>query len=570
MAYTVVVSSFLLCLPLVVLAQSPEPEGDPPNAPLRASFAPRVPPTLKVRGGRAPKALRLYKGTGGFALDVVGPARVNVRLYALTLRRGGPPSYPVTVRVDDRKTKLVTVPGQARRSWTLSDHPLLGLAPAKAVAISLGPGKHRIRIKPAANIMLGIAVSVRVRRSPPSTTRPLAMIEDPNEPGLRGPDGEVAPAGPAAGEEPDATGPVPPTDGLDSAGDRAASDTEPVAPQVPKPRVIEVYGARLLDPPAAMSIAGPESDPVPYYPATSEVPLLLEVEGPRRLALRLRALGVLGEETPPEPHSLAVLIDDVMGQSIDVAPPTSTSPRVVGANYVASEERLATIDVPAGSHRIALVASDNTVAGIGVAFGQVSAAATAPTTTATTVLDAASAAPMANRIEPAAFAGFSSPFGLGSAGYGLWLQAQLALSGIDPHLFVGFEVGVTGTQYSTPFAHDGRRNGRATLKIVTRAIPLALSASYRLNVAPLIFDVGAGAGVLLQSVSLNTSGRRRHEGAMAVFGMLHAAAAVDVGPGAMVVRTVAIGSPRTNGELLREQSGGALLLMVGYRIAVEF
>lgn len=523
----------------------------------RMDIVPKRAKTLVIVSGEGPEDAIAMPRKGG-SLTVNGPGRLELEIYGIVVRRGRQTQGPGAVTVLRTGEKITTVEFgeetldariRRKKSWRLTQ-------PQK-VTVPLEPGRNSLEFKTTRASRGGFAFKATFAApepEPPAEPAPVAAADPPPSPPP--PPSEAGPV-----EEPPLVG-----RGFEPeiVSEVAAESVEDVEPG------FEIVGER----PQSQSIRGADESGL-FLQVTTGQGLKLEARGTGVLVFDYHAHRDPAQPATMEPAVLAVLLDDVLVETLKVDGPIDESLSADGQSYRLSERAQFQVTIPPGKHSVEMTLSDNALVGgsIRVRFETADV-----TTVASEDLPMAPEAPPMIEIReepelqlPSTWLGFSVAGGATMTNS----SAQVGAAGLaDAFLMPGDFDRVFGFGLTSGFAfvetEDAVGDIRSpdsptTVTLTEQTVPVLVDLRFALSFDDWVFMLGAGGGGMISVAETQALGSTVSTGAEWVWGVTgHASLMVRTGDGFLTLRGQWIASQPRDVENLRDFDPGFSLLSIGY------
>lgn len=293
---------------------------------------------VDLRGDDAPESLLLMPPSKFSSVTLAGPGRVAFDLYGLEIKKRKRSLGPGTVTVKRGRTLVENVDLRGpTMPWSVAKRRRWGITAVHTVEVELEAGKNAFSFKPDRTARGGFFL--RVRRL---ETEPEPIAEAPPEM------------------------PPPPEPPL-------AGPTEPAPRGELEPELIaDVDAAAVEETERGFEIAEPKPPSQTVTSAAGDG-FFLQLGAADGLNLVARGTGVLvfdfhAHRNPAKPETmepavLAVLLDDVLVDTLKVEAPASSEYSVAGSSYQLSERAQFQVTIPPGSHRVTVTLSDTALDG---------------------------------------------------------------------------------------------------------------------------------------------------------------------------------------------------------------
>ncbi len=289
--------------------------------------------TLAVQGDDAPESLLLMPARRFSSVTLEGPGRVAFDLYGLTISKRERTLGPGSVMIKRGRSVVenVKLSGNAT-PWKVSKRRNWVLTSVQTVEVDLEEGKNAFSFKPDRAARGGFFLLVR--RLAEESAAPPPALPPPPEPPLE--------------EQPEIGSELEPAlvAGVDA---QAVEATEP--------------GFEIVEPkPATQTIRSPDGDGL-FLQLGAADGLNLVARGTGVLVFDFHAHRNASKPATLEPAVLAVLLDDVLVDTLKVDAQASAQYSIAGAAYDLSERAQFQVTIPAGSHRVTIALSDTALDG---------------------------------------------------------------------------------------------------------------------------------------------------------------------------------------------------------------
>ncbi|MEM6730880.1 MAG: hypothetical protein AAF658_04955 [Myxococcota bacterium] len=525
-----------------------------------AELRPKRTKSVEVSGPDAPEELVLMPPRKFSSITLQGPGKVELRLHGLTVRKGKRKLGPGAVQVKKGTSTSKSVSFSARslpwkvkkrRRWTVSEPVVL--------EFELEEGPNPFSFKPSKSAKAGFLLTLRkVDAEPPVEEEPPALAEAPEPP---------PPPPPAPEPAPDPVPEIAPEPEPELVAGVEAAPVEGVEPgfEIQEPR------------PSTATIKSPDGDGFFMQLAAAEG-VRIEARGTGVLVFDFHAHRNPAVPETLDPTVLAVLLDDVLVDTLRVDAPINSLYSVAGAEFDLSDRVQFQVTVPPGRHEIQVTLADTALAGGSLrARFETTDVQTVPRDDAMPLpqpppLVDLSAAPEPDVAQPsAAWVGFTLAGGaaLGNS------SGQLGAGGVVDFFVMpedfgrafgfGATSGVTWVQTSETVGDIRAPGGTTEVTLTELSAPILVDLRVALNFDDYALFLGAGGGGLVTSAETEALGSTSSTGTEWVWAATaHLSFLGRLGDGWWTVRGQWTVSDPMNTANLRDFDPGTFTASVGY------